>query len=194
MTPADRSPVDRGAAQSASVQLRDPAPGIEVRRLTPADAPQYVEVRRRMLAESPTAFCADPQIDRGCDEPLVRSQLATDAHAICGAFAVQRLVATAGLIRDRGYKLRHRALIYGVWVDPEFRERGVGERVMQLVIATARSWTGVRTLYLSVGAEQSAARRLYERLGFVAWGCEPGMLYHAGRYYDEFHMHLMIES
>jgi len=54
-------------------------------------------------------------------------------------------------------------------VAGEARGRGVGAALVAEVIAWARA-RGLQRLFLDVGAHNTAARRLYERHGFVATG------------------------
>jgi putative acetyltransferase len=56
--------------------------------------------------------------------------------------------------------------------SPPHRSRGVGSRILEHIIAVAER-RGYRHLYLETGAmpEFAAARRLYQRHGFVF--CEP---------------------
>lgn len=56
-----------------------------------------------------------------------------------------------------------------VAVDPEWRGRGVGQRLVQEVIARARV-RGVRELFLEVRPSNDTARTLYQNLGFTAVG------------------------
>lgn len=168
---------------------------IEVRPLVPEDAPEYVALRRAMLVESPVAFTADADGDPGSDEEQVRKYTASKAGlAIVGGFLDGKLVGAAGIVREARSKLHHRAWVWGVWTAPEVRGRGIGEAVMREVIRVVRGWEGMRVLYLSVGAEQSAAIRLYKRLGFRVWGTEPRVVHHAGRDYDEVHLALMLDA
>lgn len=53
-----------------------------------------------------------------------------------------------------------------VWVEPGRRSHGIGEAVMEAVIADARQ-QGMTTLLLHVIADNARAAALYERLGFV---------------------------
>lgn len=62
--------------------------------------------------------------------------------------------------------LTGRVELRNLHVDEEFRERGVGTAI----IAAAESITSPGMLSVGVGLENHAARRLYERLGFVASG------------------------
>jgi len=68
-------------------------------------------------------------------------------------------VAMLGLRRGTGW-------IGGMGVAPDFRGRGLGERIMQEVLASARR-QGVRRVLLEVLEQNAPAIRLYERLGFA---------------------------
>lgn len=70
-------------------------------------------------------------------------------------------VGFLGLRGSRGW-------IGGMGVTPDARRRGIGERIMQKLIAQARE-AGVRTLLLEVLETNSGARLLYEKLGFRAF-------------------------
>lgn len=172
--------------------MHHPSPTTVVRPLTPSDAAAYVALRRAMLLDTPRAFAADPETDRGSDEAGVRTSLADPGYAIIGAFEDEALIGAAGVIRQGGRKLRHRAYIWGVWVRPDRRGRGIGEALVRGTIEAAREWPDLRVLCLSANAEQPAAIRLYERVGFKAWGVEPSMLIVDGVEYDEVHMQLRV--
>ena len=84
-------------------------------------------------------------------------------------------------------KTRHRGDIWGVYVAPDARGTGVGRRLMQHVLAHAR--TRVQQVHLAVTATNVAGIGLYEQLGFVRYGTEPRALKVGDRYLDE---HLMV--
>jgi len=58
------------------------------------------------------------------------------------------------------------AEIFGMWVAPEARGKGVAELLLQALIERA----GEHPIVLVVAEPATAARRLYERLGFVPTG------------------------
>ena len=62
------------------------------------------------------------------------------------------------------------------------------ERLMEI----ARGWEGVNSLGLAVSEKSEGAKRVYERLGFRAWGREPGAARVEGTLYDEIHMVVML--
>lgn len=77
-----------------------------------------------------------------------------------GCFEGQRLIAMAGERMHAG-TLRE---ISGVSTHPEFQGRGFARRLMRKIIG--RQVTRGETPFLHVMHENTAARRLYERMGF----------------------------
>ena len=142
-------------------------------RLTPDDVERYTRLRRQMLETDPWSFSASPDDDKGLDKEHLTDALGREDYAICGVEIGGELVAAAGIMRARRQKHRHRCEISGVYVVPEHRGRGLGRAVVSLAIELARGWSGVDYVDLGVSERASAARQLYESLGFVQWGREP---------------------
>ena len=66
-----------------------------------------------------------------------------------------------------------RAYIYGFRVKPEFRNRGVGRKMMHT--AEEDLWqAGFHIATLNVAQDNPAARRFYERIGYSVVANEPG--------------------
>ena len=163
----------------------------EIRLLTPQDTDAYVEIRREMLVDSPLSFVTAPEeFEANIDEVVGRFH--KSEHPIAGAFVDGRLRATAGLYRSPRLKCRHRANIWGVYVGPELRGKGIGRQVIQLVIDTARAWQGVRVISLSYRDGAAGAGTLYESLGFKPWGVEPEAMWVDGAGHDEIYMQLTL--
>jgi RimJ/RimL family protein N-acetyltransferase len=172
-----------------------------IRPLVPADAPAYTALRREMLRDSPWAFAASPGDDFALDPVAVAARLADPGYAIVGAFEggdargeTARLVGSAGLSHNRHIKMAHRAHIWGVYISPPSRGRGLGSHLMTATLDLAASWPGVTSVGLSVSVRSHAAIRLYQRLGFVQWGLEPGALILDGHAYDEIHMAAVLDK
>ena len=160
----------------------------EIRLLVPGDAEEYVVLRREMLADSPWAFLASPEQDRGCDVEKVRTSLARPDAAIVGARDAGKLVAVAGVSRDEALKRRHIAVIWGVYVTPSARGRGLGRSVVSRAMEAARAWPGISSLHLAVSDNATVAKKMYESLGFVVWGVEPDAVRIGEKRFGEFHM------
>jgi len=154
---------------------------ISIRRLAADDAAAFRAIRLEALERHPEAFqsvhrdeAADP-LDR-IAERLARS-------TVFGASRGDGLVGMAGFFVHQGEKVRHKGVLWGMYVQAEARGLGIGASLVERVIAHARA--EVEILGLSVVTENVSARRLYERLGFVAYGTEPRAMKQNGIYYDE---------
>jgi RimJ/RimL family protein N-acetyltransferase len=169
---------------------------MEIRRLAEADAGQYREIRLRMLRDHPEAFGSS--YEEYLEQPpesvaaRFRDQLSAADNFVLGAFEGEQLIATMGLYREHGVKSRHKGLIWGVYTVPEARGRGIGRRLMEAIMQQARAIEELELLQLAVASDNLPARRLYESLGFRAWGIERHALKIGDAYVDEAHMALWL--
>ncbi len=167
-------------------------PGI--RRLHPPDAVSLVALRREALVNSPLAFEASPDDDRGLELDLVRASLADEREqAVFGYFEGASLAGMVGVARASGAKRRHKAYVWGMYVAPRARRKGAGRALLEAAIANARVWPGIERLHLSVTSAAAEARRMYEEAGFRVWGEEERALQWKGRFVDETHLVLELD-
>jgi len=158
---------------------------------TDADIDAYVLLRREMLQREPFAFGSSPEDDR-ISADFLRTALRSPDSAIIGCFRGGQLIAAAGLVREPKLKARHLATIYGVYTKPEARGVGAARAAITHAITIARSWPGVDWVQLSVSETAPIAQRLYESLGFIAWGTEPDTTRVDGIGHAEIHMRLRL--
>ena len=164
-------------------------PAMKIRTLEPADAPALVALRREALSTSPRAFGASLDDDRGLSLESMRSSLAHGASfAVLGAFEGEALVGMVGIIRLEKLKSHHRAMIWGMFVTPTVRRRGLGSALLGAAIDHVRSWPGVVQVHLSAFETAEDASRLYRRAGFREWGEEPRAIQWEGRFVAEHHL------
>lgn len=159
---------------------------LEVRRLTPADAPAYRAARLAALQADPAAFLTNATEFAVHSEAALAARLAPDAAGVTlGAFVDGQLLGLLTLVREVAPPVAHRVNVYGVSVAPQARGQGLGEALVRAGVALARSWAGVTSLHLAVMDAQDAARRLYERCGFRVWGTQPDAVRRDGRVHAE---------
>lgn len=169
--------------------------GHEIRSLTPDDADQFWEFRLEALRESPLAFAesVDEHKSRPPSAAAERLRTASADLFVLGAFVRGRLIGTAGFLRNLGTKVRHKGRLWGFYVEPAHRGRGIGRDLLTELIARARTLHGLREIALTVATTQTAALGLYESLGFERFGLEPCSLIVDDVVVDEEHRVLMLD-
>ena len=162
---------------------------VELRVLESSDAAACQALRLRALKECPADFSSSYEEER--DTPLhqVAERLAPQPDdVVFGAFDGATLVGTVALARAPRRKLAHKAVIWGVYVAPEYRRRGIARRLMERALAHAASMPGLLTVTLGANAANAASVGLYTSVGFAPFGVERGFALVDGVSCDEIHM------
>lgn len=157
---------------------------MHLRRLVSSDAPAFRALRQRVLAEEPYAFTPTPAEEASVPLAHTEARLAEGrtTGGVIGAFdADGSLVAIVGVERETRAKRAHAASLRSVYVGPEARGHGLGERIVGAALAFASSMPGVAHVTLGVIETNTDALRLYERLGFAVVGRDPDYLRVDGR-------------
>jgi RimJ/RimL family protein N-acetyltransferase len=155
--------------------------GPQIRRLEPADAALYREIRLEALQKNPEAFGSTFEKENA--QPLSWFEAAICRADIFGGFLDERLMGIAGFTVKEGTKHAHKGVLWTMYVRSDARKFGLGKILVAAVLDHARE--RVEMVQLSVVSENEAARRLYEAMGFVEYGFEKRAHKHGGRYYDK---------
>lgn len=162
---------------------------MQVRTLDADDTAAFQALRLQGLREAPSAFASSYEEEAETPLATIAEHLARrEDGAVFGAFEGQRLLGIAGLRRERLRKLAHKAHVWGVYVEPDARRRGVGRHLIERALSHAATSMGVRQVTLGVNAGNRAAIALYTSLGFERFGLEPGFMVVDGELHDEVNM------
>jgi RimJ/RimL family protein N-acetyltransferase len=169
---------------------------LEIRILSQDDAGELFRLRRSALLDSPRAFLASPEDDAASSEDAVRGLLAPKPNSVVfGAFTPgPGLIGMLGLHRAQQRKAAHKVNLWGAFVLPEYRGQGAAAQLLAAAVRYARTLDGVTSMHLGVSESAVAARRLYEKFGFEAWGVEPDAIRFEGRSESEQHMRLSLKE
>lgn len=163
----------------------DAPPAWEIRPVTRAEAPVWRGLRLEMLETHPTAFSSayEEFVLRTPGEVAARVPEPGGADVLFGVYQAGALDGCAGFVREAGLKSQHKGAMWGVYLRPTLRGRGVGEALVAAVITQARAHVDILTS--AVNAENLGAKALYHRMGFRTYGVQPRGLRWGGRDYDE---------
>lgn len=168
---------------------------LKIRRLIPSDASVFQALRLAGLQESPLAFGSSYEEEKDLPLSTVEDRLAARPdRGVFGAFINDELSGIVALGRENKHKLAHKALIWGLYVTPQARARGLARALLQEAIALAQATKDIQQINLSVNAGNGAAIALYQSLNFKSFGHEPNALLVDGEFHDEVHMYLPLNK
>ncbi len=135
-----------------------------IRRLAGADWAAFREIRLMALRDAPRAFGSTASDAEKLGEVEWRRRLEERA-VFLAEFATRPVGLAAGIRADQP----NDAELISMWVAPDWRGQGVGDRLVDAVLAWALG-ERFRDIYLWVAQDNTTAARLYARHGFAPTG------------------------
>lgn len=154
-----------------------------IRQLSAEDAEILWQARLQALCESPAAFLSTLAEAQNDSAEVMCAQLADPGTRYFGAFIDGMLAGFLRYVRPMRMARRHTAEVHSVHVGTDHRGQGVARQLLLAAFAAARA-EGIESLSLTVLTDNTAARALYESLGFSVIGTEPRAVKRAGSYAD----------
>jgi RimJ/RimL family protein N-acetyltransferase len=164
------------------------------------DATEFVRFTNALASEKRTnldlaIISPDQEITMAEAERLVERMLkaleSDDAVFVWG-FDGKTLVGTCDILRPHFAELRHTGLL-DIGILADFRGVGLGEAMVSSAVEAARS-LGIWLVELRVFSTNSAAIKLYERIGFKRSGTTPNMIMKNGKYIDDVQMYIDLRG
>jgi RimJ/RimL family protein N-acetyltransferase len=167
----------------------------DIRVLGEHDAKMLWDLRLQALEQDPRAFAESAAEHRAGGVESFGARLLSGQGSgsfVLGAIENGRLIGMTGFRRYEPAKIRHKGMIWGVYVTPDSRGKGIGRALLMEAIRLAGAEDGLEQLGLSVGTEESAAKHLYKSLGFEHLHLERQALKIGQSYVDQDHMVLHL--
>jgi ribosomal protein S18 acetylase RimI-like enzyme len=152
---------------------------ITIRPLAPSDAAAFRALRFDALQQYPASFATSVSewtiltIGEVADMLIGHNEKLVFGAFGCGAEGDMPLVGVVGFLRQAKDKYRHKASVWGMYVQSEWQGRGIARMLLKRVIDHARTQSGLDQILLTVTEGNQGARSLYEGLGFRVYGVEP---------------------
>ena len=163
-----------------------------IRELTPADTAAYRDLMIRGIEEHPESFRISP---KDADEPVIPfARIRHGAFTLGAWLSESALVGTVSFERDMREKLRHKGLLYRMYVRKEASGMGIGRELIHETIMRAREIEGLEQINLTVIASNSPAKHLYASHGFESFALERRGLKMGETYHDEEQMALFLHG
>lgn len=138
---------------------------IIVRALTEDDWQDYRSVRLEALRESPEAFVATLEEEEAYDEARWRDRMNRSERLIAEVDGRAVGVVSIGRAREEGADAEHVGELFGLWVSPDYRAKGVATRLLEEGGAEARRHGSTHLIYW-VGTENGPAVAFASGMGF----------------------------
>ena len=169
---------------------------MRVALLSPADARQYRALMLHAYEQAADAFTST--VEERAVEPASwwRARIAdpTGMAVAFGAFQGVELVGAVALEFSAKPKTRHKALLIGMYVLPDWRGSGAARALLQAAIDRCKSRGDILVMQLTVTDGNEPAIALYRSAGFAPFGTEPMAIRTADGFRTKVHMWLDLSG
>lgn len=167
---------------------------MEIRVLNEQDTQAYRTIRLNALKNSPESFGSSYEEEADFTDERFLQRLIKPNSFTYGAFEEDQLVGICLLAFQPRKKMNHRAEIFSMYIEPDFRSKGVGKKLIMQAIKAAHERKTVEQIYLTVVSSNKVAKALYISLGFKTYGIDKRAMRYKDVYYDHELMALSILS
>ncbi|MEH2127162.1 GNAT family N-acetyltransferase [Nostoc sp.] len=144
-----------------------------VKKLTKYDAEDYRQIRLEALEKNPDSFGTTYQEEVIKTIEHFRDRIPVDNNNfILGCFEDKNLIGIVGFYQESRIKLRHKAYISSMYVQQEYRSKGIGKLLLNELIERAKTINAVEILLLDIVKNNVLGKALYLSLGFQIYGTE----------------------
>ncbi|MFA5303114.1 MAG: GNAT family N-acetyltransferase [Candidatus Nanoarchaeia archaeon] len=162
---------------------------IVVKKLNIKRCKEYKIIRLEALKSDPIAFGSSYEEE----EKLPIKEWEKRMNNVLFALDNDKIIGTIVVVFNKWLKTKHVADIYGVYVNKNYRGKGIGNKLIEAALKYIKKNKEIIKIKLSVNSVQKAAAGLYKKYGFEEIGVCKKELKVDNTYYDELLMEKMLK-
>ena len=167
---------------------------IIIREAQPEDAAQLIVFLQRLFSEPHIDVLTSPEefkLTVEEEQAIIKGYAASENSVFFVSEVDAHIIGILNCDGGKRKAIRHTATL-GVSVRKEWRNKGVGSKLMAHTIEWAKSTKIIKRIELTVFARNVAAIHVYEKYGFVVEGRRQRSIYRDGEYLDDVMMALIL--
>ncbi len=162
-----------------------------IRLFTPDEWPLYKTVRLKALRSDPKVFGSSFAREEPRPEAEWRQALERKDMGVFGVFDGEQVIGMTGVVIDKDDA--GIAKLWGSWLEPLWRSKGVSEDMYRARIDWAREHETAKKIVVAHRASNIASKKANQKHGFVMTGSAPH-LWHDGVTEDEIFYELILKA
>jgi RimJ/RimL family protein N-acetyltransferase len=149
------------------VKIKDNFMNITIRRLEEKDWFEFSQMRLKALQTDPKAFGSNYEKESQMSEADWRAKLQANDNAIFMVYDNETPIGMTCVSIDRNDPTQKTALLWGSWLAPHIRSKGLSELMYQTRINWAKQQPTVEKIIVSHRRSNLASKRANQKHGFV---------------------------
>lgn len=155
-----------------------------IRKLTTNDFDEWKQVRLEAVKNQPESFGESYNNIVEQDSEWFKKSLANGTTF--AKIIEDNIAGLAGTFTMKPGNMKHRAVLFGLYVKPEHRGKKIAEALINHIIEYVKPYH--TQLQATVTTNNEVAIALYKKHGFEIYGTDSNVLLIDGSYYDEYLM------
>lgn len=138
-----------------------------IRQLNEDDWRQFSEIRLKALRNDPLVFGSNYEKESQFSETDWREYLRAKEIAVFMIFADEKPIGMTGVSVFRDDPTNKTAILWGTWLEPDFRGKGLSDLMYKARINWAKNHPGIERIIVSHRASNLASKYANQKHGFV---------------------------
>ena len=163
-------------------------PSMKLQTLVPQNYDAYFALRLESLQQCPNMYATDANEWKATAREVIEKHLVlseSGTSPILGAWQGDKLVGQVGFKPESRPTVRHKATLWGLYVQPNFRRQGVGKQLVHLAMATAKEMPDLEQLRAVATLDGDGLHHFFTACGFREYGREPRAKLFENTYYEQ---------